>query len=306
MWVQNTLITTHSRGIQRPDAQLLINNKVKEIGADSPFDDAPLVQTWGRPEMSGTRPLSIPVMSLAIQANYMHTLITLIQKGGIAFSIVTLTWYTEPVERWRNHNANNEASVFKTGYTPYLDGAQKDSSFVIGVKGEIGADTIYDVLALIAISCLMIYLYRSSVRFKIKWRACTTWLWCGWFRQSKLISMWIFLRTCLTHSTSPGAEWQKKLTQSIRELTLILVLALTDYPALKMSMQESIRRQCCSLHWLEHDISDDLLIQYALRYEDFSDFGDTVNGKVATRYLLSDDTPGSLSLVFMPTPGQVM
>ena len=35
--------------------------------------------------------------------------------------------------------------MFKTGYTPYLDGAQKDSSFVIGVKGEIGADTIYDV-----------------------------------------------------------------------------------------------------------------------------------------------------------------
>ena len=44
-----------SRGIQRPDAQSLIDNKVEGIGADSPFDDAPLVQTWGRPEMSGTR-----------------------------------------------------------------------------------------------------------------------------------------------------------------------------------------------------------------------------------------------------------
>ena len=50
-----------------------------------------------------------------------------------------------------------------------------------------------------------------------------------------------------------------------------------------------------------------MLIQYALRYEDFSDFGDTVNGKVATRYLLSDDTTlrGSLSTGFhAPTPGQ--
>ena len=49
------------------------------------------------------------------------------------------------------------------------------------------------------------------------------------------------------------------------------------------------------------------MIQYALRYEDFSDFGDTVNGKVATRYLLSDDTTlrGGLSTGFhAPTPGQ--
>ena len=44
-----------SRGIQRPDAQALIDSGVSEVGQDAPFGDAPLVQTWGRPQTDGTR-----------------------------------------------------------------------------------------------------------------------------------------------------------------------------------------------------------------------------------------------------------
>jgi iron complex outermembrane receptor protein len=58
---------------------------------------------------------------------------------------------------------------------------------------------------------------------------------------------------------------------------------------------------------LEHDVTDDLLLQYALRYEDFSDFGSTVNGKVAGRLTVSDSLTlrGSASTGFhAPTPGQ--
>ena len=36
-----------SRGIQRPDAQALIDAGVAGVGADAPFGDEPLVQTWG-------------------------------------------------------------------------------------------------------------------------------------------------------------------------------------------------------------------------------------------------------------------
>jgi iron complex outermembrane receptor protein len=58
---------------------------------------------------------------------------------------------------------------------------------------------------------------------------------------------------------------------------------------------------------LEHDVSDQLMMQYAVRYEDFSDFGSTVNGKVAGRYTVSDNLTlrGSVSTGFhAPTPGQ--
>jgi iron complex outermembrane receptor protein len=40
---------------------------------------------------------------------------------------------------------------------------------------------------------------------------------------------------------------------------------------------------------VEWDISDDLLITAAVRYEDFTDFGSTVNSKVAARYNLTDN-----------------
>jgi iron complex outermembrane receptor protein len=58
---------------------------------------------------------------------------------------------------------------------------------------------------------------------------------------------------------------------------------------------------------LEQDISERWLMQYALRYEDFSDFGDTTNGKVATRFNLTDRVAlrSAISTGFhAPTPGQ--
>ena len=56
-----------------------------------------------------------------------------------------------------------------------------------------------------------------------------------------------------------------------------------------------------------YDLSDDFVAQYALRYEDFSDFGDTINGKIAARYDVTEAFAlrGALSTGFhAPTPGQ--
>ena len=58
---------------------------------------------------------------------------------------------------------------------------------------------------------------------------------------------------------------------------------------------------------IEQDVSESLLAQYALRYEDFSDFGGTINGKIAARYNATDRFAlrGALSTGFhAPTPGQ--
>jgi iron complex outermembrane receptor protein len=57
----------------------------------------------------------------------------------------------------------------------------------------------------------------------------------------------------------------------------------------------------------EWDISDAFLLQGALRYEDFSDFGTTTNGKIAARFNVSDSFTlrGAYSTGFRaPTPGQ--
>jgi iron complex outermembrane receptor protein len=58
---------------------------------------------------------------------------------------------------------------------------------------------------------------------------------------------------------------------------------------------------------VEHDVTDELLMQYALRFEDFSDFGSTANWKVAGNYSITDETSfrGAISTGFhAPTPGQ--
>ncbi|MFS1704182.1 TonB-dependent receptor plug domain-containing protein [Alteromonas sp. AMM-1] len=57
----------------------------------------------------------------------------------------------------------------------------------------------------------------------------------------------------------------------------------------------------------EVSLTDDLLLTAALRYEDFSDFGDTTKGKVSLRYQLTDDIAfrGAYSTGFKaPTIGQ--
>ena len=58
---------------------------------------------------------------------------------------------------------------------------------------------------------------------------------------------------------------------------------------------------------VEHDITDRFLLQYAARYENFSDFGSTLNGKLAARFRISDGFAlrGAVSTGFhAPTPGQ--
>lgn len=58
---------------------------------------------------------------------------------------------------------------------------------------------------------------------------------------------------------------------------------------------------------LEADITDRLLVGAAMRYEDYSDFGSTTNGKIALRYSITDDFSlrGAISTGFRaPSVGQ--
>ncbi|MCG8557695.1 MAG: TonB-dependent receptor, partial [Proteobacteria bacterium] len=58
---------------------------------------------------------------------------------------------------------------------------------------------------------------------------------------------------------------------------------------------------------MEWDLTDEYLVQTAVRFEDFSSFGSTLNGKLASRYILAEylTLRGALSTGFRaPTPGQ--
>jgi iron complex outermembrane receptor protein len=80
------------------------------------------------------------------------------------------------------------------------------------------------------------------------------------------------------------------------------------FPGYSPAFSEEYTRDSYALYAdLSTDITEDLFAQFAIRYEDYSDFGSEVVGKIAGRYRLSDTMAirGSYGTGFRaPTPGQ--
>jgi len=106
-----------------------------------------------------------------------------------------------------------------------------------------------------------------------------------------------------------GAEWRKETyTSIVGEPNSFLGAGSNGFGGIPPQDAGEFDRSNYALYAdVEHDVSDALFLQYALRFEDFSDFGSTVNGKIAARYQVSDAVAlrGTASTGFhAPTPGQ--
>lgn len=292
-----------SRGIQRPVAQGLIDAGVQGVGADSPFGDEPFVQTWGRPETSGTRVAFNSGLELGdIGELYAH--------GGYADTDGRYRFFY----RAPNHGTLTNVTTLPAGYTPYLDGAQKDYSVVVGLKGETLNDFAYNLSVGTGKNELDYFLNNTVNSGLVDVAAGTPGqrnFDMGGFEQEEInfnadfgmpLSDDIFLGF--------GAEWREETFTTVAgEFN---AYGVSPGPSGMSSVGpadagEFSRDNVAIYADLEHDVSDELLLQYALRYEDFSDFGSTTNGKIAARYNVSDDfvIRGSVSTGFhAPTPGQ--
>lgn len=130
-----------SRGIQRPVAQALIDAGVQGVGADSPFGDEPFVQTWGRPETSGTRLFINSGVELSDSSEFYL-------RGGYANTDGRYRFFYRAPDHSTITALQDDfgwVSTLPAGFTPYLDGAQSDYSIVGGVKGETSSELFYDV-----------------------------------------------------------------------------------------------------------------------------------------------------------------
>ncbi|MGI9206260.1 MAG: TonB-dependent receptor plug domain-containing protein [Woeseiaceae bacterium] len=80
------------------------------------------------------------------------------------------------------------------------------------------------------------------------------------------------------------------------------------FPGYSPAFSDKYTRDSYSVYGdISTDVNDSLFLQAAIRYEDYSDFGDELVGKVAGRYLVSDNFAirGSWGTGFRaPTPGQ--
>ena len=297
-----------SRGVIRPDAQALIDTGVSGVGADTPFGDEPFTQTWGRPETQALRFAWNSGIELSNGAelysfgNYADT------EGRYRFfyrnlsnSAVTSTCAQNPALQLCN-----------VGFTPFLDGDQTDMSFVTGLRGEFFGGSTYDFSVGYGKNELD-YFLNNTINPSLPLRADGTPVTdfdVGGYEQEE-INLNADFSTVLTDklSLSYGAEWREETwTAIIGDANSGVGAGPSGFTPPSAQDAGKFDRDNYALYLdLEHDISDRWLMQYAIRFEDFSDFGTTTNGKIATRYNVSDSftVRGAVSTGFhAPTPGQ--
>lgn len=103
------------------------------MGQDTPFHDAPLVQTWGRAEGENLRTFLTAGIdvgdddALYAQANYADTF------GRYRFFFRDLNHIT-----LRTLREEYGYDGLPAGFTPFFDGSQIDTSFVAGIRGKLG------------------------------------------------------------------------------------------------------------------------------------------------------------------------
>lgn len=307
-----------SRGLQRPDAQALIDSGVQGVGYDAPFGDAPLVQTWGRPETDAMRfflnsgidineNLSLYARAGYSEANGRYRFFYRApgddDDGAALDFLVTSLGFTGPRSR--------------TGYTPFLDGAQKDISLSTGAKGQFSGGTSYDFSFGYGQNKLALFLNNEinpGLGLTASGEIPQTDFVMGGYEQEE-ISLNADFSTPIsdTLNLAYGAEWrQEAFTANAGERNSYIDATGQEGAGVdgRISPSDAGRfsRNNFALYAdVEHDITDRLLIQYAARYENYSDFGSTVNGKVAGRYRVTDNFAlrGAVSTGFKaPTPGQ--
>ncbi len=304
-----------SRGVIRPDAQALVDAGVSGVGADSPFGDAPFTQTWGRPETDALRMFANAGIELAGDKQLYGRFSYAETSGRYRFF-------------YRNPGHSTIASLVGDGYTgkltevgftPYLDGDQTDYSAIVGLKGEIFEDTAYDV-SISTGSNELNYFLNNSVNpglglnssgdvYQMNFNT-------GGYQQEE-INVNADFSTFIGDDISfaYGFEWREETYSSLAgELNSYADIngvpngGVSGMRGIEAKNAGSFSRDNMAVYVdIEQDVTDELLLQYALRYEDFSDFGGTANWKVAGNYSISDETSlrGAISTGFhAPTPGQ--
>jgi iron complex outermembrane receptor protein len=336
-----------SRGIQRTgwmdssieDGAELIADGVSPslVGADSPFGDAPLLQTWGRPETEGVRFFLNSGFELNSSAELYARFSLAETDGRYRFFYRPPDHSTFSSQRAFGDgcpvcdpNAGNPLlndplipdtlsfieqgwAGLPAGFTPFLDGAQDDASIVVGVSGEFQSGMLYDVSYSYGKSELDYFLNNTAnpslgpgdlqtlpqMGFDVG----------GYAQEENNINIDFSLPMSDAVNVAFGFEAREEtFTSMAGEPNSYFGSGSSGFRGVEAKNAGANKRDNVGVYVdVEHDLSDAFLVQYAARYENFSDFGGTLNGKVAARYRVSDTFAlrGAVSTGFhAPTPGQ--
>ena len=301
-----------SRGVQRPDAAGLIAAGVDPslIGADAPFGDAPLLQTWGRPETEGVRFFVNSGFDISDTAQLYARFGLANTDGRYRF------FYRTPDHSSLTQHIADGWTGLPAGYTPFLDGEQDDASIVVGVDGEFDSGMLYDFSFNYGKNELDYFLNNTVNGDLPLTGTCPA---CeisqrdfdvgGYAQEETNLNADFSIPVSDTVNFAFGFEArQETFTLFAGESASFLGGGSSGFRGVEPANAGSHDRENVGIYAdIEHDVTDQLLVQYAARYENFSDFGGTLNGKLAARFRVNESFAirGAVSTGFhAPTPGQ--
>jgi len=311
-----------SRGIQRPDAQALIDAGVQGIGADSPFGDAPLVQSWGRPETSGTRIFVNSGFEISDTANLYarfsyadtegryrfffrnpdtHSTFTGQLPFGAGCPVCDQDPSMDPLDLIPDTQSLREQGFvgLPAGFTPFLDGDQKDGSIVLGVEGEFQSGMFYDFSVGYGKNELSYFLHNTAnpslgpnpdlltlpqMDFDV-----------GGYEQEEMnLNADFSLPLSDTLNLGFGGEWREETYTAVAgEPSSFFAKGASGLKGVTSDDAGENKRENVAFYVdLEQNLTDAWLMQYAARYENFDGFGSTINGKIASRFRFTDAGSG--------------
>jgi iron complex outermembrane receptor protein len=302
-----------SRGIQRiSNQQALLDAGVplSEIGADAPFGDQPFLQTWGRPQTEGVRFFLNSGFDISDRSQLYARLGVADTDGRYRF------FYRDPAHSSLTDYRAQGYTGLRAGYTPFLDGEQTDTSLVVGIDGEFESGMTYDFSYGFGKSELDYYLnntVNSALALVGTCPACEMSqmdFYNGGYNQEETnLNADFSLPMSDNINLAWGVEWREEsYTVKAGEPNASESPGSSGFRGITEEDSGQFDRDNVAIYAdIEHDITDALLLQYAIRYENFSDFGSTTNGKIAGRFRFTDSFAlrGAVSTGFhAPTPGQ--
>ncbi len=297
-----------SRGIQRANAQALIDAGVPGVGSDAPFDDAPFVQTWGRPYGESYRLF----FNAGIEVDAYTTVYA---QGNYADTFNRYRFFYRAPDHITLRTLRDEYGFtgLPAGFTPFFDGDQSDLSMVGGVKGEFSGGILYDLSTSYGenrIDFVLNNTINQSLGLGPDGNPAQRDFDVGDLEQQETTLNADFTRqfTDSVHLAF-GAEWREETFVVIAgEPSSHFGAGSSGFKGFEPQNAGKFSRDNYAVYAeIEQDVSENFVAQYAARYEDFSDFGDTINGKIAARYGVNENFTlrAAVSSGFhAPTPGQ--
>ena len=295
-----------SRGHQRPDGQALIDGGVENVGADSPFDDSPYVQTWGRPRSDGLKLFANGAMNVSAETEVYFQSNLANVMGRYRF------FYRNPNHITLNSLAELGFTGLPQGFTPYFDGQNDDYSAVAGWRGTFGNGMFFDYSLSVGNNSIDFTLNNTinqSIGLNSMGEPLQRDFDVGELEQTEWAANVDFSKQIMDPvHFAVGGEWRKEIFGlKAGEPVSYEGAGSSGFKGFEPQNAGTFSRNNLAAYIeVEHE-TDSLLTQYAARYEGYSDFGGTLNGKFAFRWSATPyfTTRGAYSTGFhAPTPGQ--